>query len=185
MSTYELAQCNIARLRAPLESPTLAGFVAALEPINELADAAPGFVWRLQTEDGDATALRVFDDDMLIINMSVWQSIDALSAFVYRSPHRDVMRGRGQWFEKMAEAYLVLWWIPAGTIPTPADAQERLATLRRDGPTPDAFTFRSPFAASTQSNSGQSRRAVPESTSTRASSVSPEVVSRASSTSAE
>jgi len=122
---------------------------------------------------------------MLIINMSVWESIDALSEFVYRSPHRDVLRGRSQWFEKMDEAYLVLWWIPTGTTPTPADAQERLATLRRDGPTPDAFTFRTPFPAPAQSNSGQSRRAVPESTSARASSVSPEVVSRASSTSAE
>jgi Domain of unknown function (DUF3291) len=147
MATYRLAQCNIGRLLAPLDSPQLAGFVGALEPINELADQAPGFVWRLQTEDGDATAIRAFDDDMLIMNMSVWESLEALGEFVYRSPHREVMRGRRQWFEKLAEAYMVLWWIPADTVPTVADAKARLEVLRRDGPTADAFTFRTAFPA--------------------------------------
>jgi hypothetical protein len=146
MTTYHLAQCNIGRVRAPLDSPTLSGFVAALEPINQLADETPGFVWRLETEDGDATAIRAFDDDMLLINMSVWQSIEALGDFVYRSAHRDVMRQRAQWFEKM-DTYMVLWWIPAATVPSVADAKERLDMLRRDGPTPGAFTFRSPFPA--------------------------------------
>jgi Domain of unknown function (DUF3291) len=135
----------VGRIRAPLESPVLAGFVAALEPINQLADEAPGFVWRLQTEAGDATAIRLFDDDMLLINMSVWESVAALAAFTYDSPHRDVLRGRRQWFEKMTEAYLVLWWIPAGTLPTPSDAKAKLGHLRRHGPTPEAFTFRVPF----------------------------------------
>ena len=146
MTTYHLAQCNIGRLRAPLDSPTLAGFVAALEPVNALADTTAGFVWRLETEDGDATAIRAFDDDMLLINMSVWESVAALGEFVYRSPHRDVMRQRARWFDKMTDAYLVLWWVPAGTRPTVADARTRLDLLRRDGPSPDAFTFRSPFA---------------------------------------
>ena len=145
MTTFHLAQCNIGRLRAPLDSVPLAPFVAALEPINRLADQAPGFVWRLQTEDGDATAIRVFDDDMLIMNMSVWDSIETLAEFVYRTPHRNIMRQRAQFFERMADAYLVLWWIPAGTIPTEADAKARLEILRRDGPSPEAFTFRSPF----------------------------------------
>jgi len=145
MASYHLAQCNIGRLRAPLDSPALAGFVAGLEPINRLADSTPGFVWRLETEDGDATSIRPFDDDMLLINMSVWESMDALAAFVYRSAHRVVMRQRGQWFEKMADAYLVLWWIPAATVPTVAEAKARLDMLRRDGPTTEAFTFRSPF----------------------------------------
>jgi heme-degrading monooxygenase HmoA len=147
MAAYHLAQCNIARMRAPLESPELAGFVAALEPINALADSAPGFVWRLQTEDGDATAIRAFDDDMMIMNMSVWESLEALGEFTYSSAHRDVMRQRRQWFEKAAEAYLVLWWIEAGAVPTVSDAQERLDTLRRVGPSPAAFTFRSPSPA--------------------------------------
>jgi hypothetical protein len=147
MAQYWLAQCNIGRLLAPLDSPQLAGFVGALEPINALADAAPGFVWRLQTEDGDATAIRAFDDDMLIMNMSVWQSLDALGEFVYRSAHRDVMRDRREWFEKPVDAYMVLWWIPAGMSPTVEDAKARLELLREHGPSPKAFTFRSPFPA--------------------------------------
>jgi len=147
MATYQLAQCNVARLRAPLDSPVLAEFVASLEPINRLADTAPGFVWRLQTEAGDATTVRAFDDDMLIINMSVWESVESLAEFTYRRAHRDVMRRRRQWFEKLAEAYLVLWWIPAGTLPTVSDARVRLGKLRGDGPSHEAFTFRSPFPA--------------------------------------
>ena len=116
MTAFHLAQLNIGRLLAPLDSEQLSGFVAALEPINALADGAPGFVWRLQTEAGDATALRVFDDDMLIVNMSVWESREALSEFVFRSDHRDVMTGRRQWFERMDEDHLVLWWVAAGHV---------------------------------------------------------------------
>jgi len=145
MATYQLAQCNIGVLRAPIDSPVVAGFVAALEPINTLADDAPGFVWRLQTEDGDATSIRAFDDDLMLMNMSVWESLDALADFVYRTAHRDVMRRRREWFEKMPEAFLVLWWVPAGTVPTVADAKARLEVLRRVGPSSEAFTFRSPF----------------------------------------
>jgi hypothetical protein len=102
-------------------------------------------VWRLQTEDGNATAVHVFDDDLLLVNMSVWESLDALAEFVYRSEHVAVMRRRGEWFERMDEAFLVLWWVPAGTIPSVADAQARLELLRREGPTPMAFTFRHHF----------------------------------------
>jgi heme-degrading monooxygenase HmoA len=145
MAAYHVAQCNIARLRAPLDSPLLAEFMAALEPINHLADHTPGFVWRLQTDEGNATALRPFDDDMLIVNMSVWESVEALAEFTYGTEHRDVMRRRRQWFERLDDAYLVLWWLPAGTVPTVAEAKERLETLRRQGPSPEAFTFRSPF----------------------------------------
>ena len=147
MAEWHLAQLNIARLRAPLDSPELADFVAALDPINALADAAPGFVWRLQTEDGDATSIRAFDDHMLIVNMSVWESLDALSDFVYRSDHRAVMAGRRQWFDRMAEAYTVLWWVPAGHEPTVEEAKARLETLRRGGPSAEAFTFKAPWPA--------------------------------------
>lgn len=146
-AAYHLAQCNIGRVLAPLDSPQLAGFVAALEPVNQMADEAPGFVWRLQTEAGDATAIRAFDDDMLLLNMSVWESLADLAEFTYRTPHRDVMRRRREWFERLADAYLVLWWIPAGALPTVADAKARLESLRRRGPSPEAFTFRSPFPA--------------------------------------
>ena len=147
MAAYHLAQCNVGRVRAPLASPLLAGFVAALEPINALADGAPGFVWRLQTEDGDATAIRAFDDDMLLVNMSVWESIETLAAFTYTTAHRDVMRRRRQWFEKLADAHLVLWWVGAGALPTISDAKDRLQRLRRHGPSREAFTFRSLFPA--------------------------------------
>jgi heme-degrading monooxygenase HmoA len=140
-----LAQVNVARLRAPIDSPQLADFVAALEPINALGDASPGFVWRLQTDAGDATAVPVFDDDSLIVNLTVWDSIEALANFAYASPHREVMRRRREWFEKMADAYLALWWVPVGHVPTVDEADDRLLHLRRHGPTSYAFTFRNPF----------------------------------------
>ncbi|HEY8525858.1 MAG TPA: DUF3291 domain-containing protein [Acidimicrobiales bacterium] len=147
MVGYHVAQLNIGRLRAPLDSPQLAAFVEALEPVNALADRAPGFVWRLQTEEGDATALRPFPDDMMLVNMSVWESVEALADFVYRSAHRDILRRRREFFEPMEEAFTVLWWVPAGHIPTVEEAKERLERLRRDGPTPEAFTFRTRFPA--------------------------------------
>jgi Domain of unknown function (DUF3291) len=142
---WHLAQVNVARLLAPLESPQLAGFVEALDPINAIADGSPGFVWRLQTEDGDATAIRPYDDDRILVNMSVWESVEALGRFVFESRHLEVLRRRREWFEKMAEAYLALWWIPAGTIPKIAEARSRLDCLRRNGPTPYAFTLRESF----------------------------------------
>jgi Domain of unknown function (DUF3291) len=139
---HHLAQINVAVLKEPLEAPLLAGFVAALEPINALADAASGFVWRLQTEDGDATAIRAFDDERIMLNLSVWESLEALGDFAYRSDHTDVMRLRRTWFHKMAEAYLALWWVPACHRPSVAEAKDRLDHLRVHGPTPHAFTFR-------------------------------------------
>ncbi len=127
-----------------MDGPVMAGFKAALEPINELADNAPGFVWRLQTEDGDATAIRPYEDERMIVNMSTWESIEALRAFVYTSAHTAVMRNRKQWFERV-EIYMVLWWVPAGHEPTIEEAKARLEHLRGHGPTPYAFTFRASF----------------------------------------
>ncbi len=140
-----LAQLNVGRLLAPLESETLAGFVAALEPINALADGHPGFVWRLQTDAGDATSIRPTDDNLFLVNMSVWSSLEALRAFVYTTAHVQILRQRRAWFEQLATSHMVLWWVPAGHIPTVEEALARLERLRRDGPTPAAFTFRSPF----------------------------------------
>src|SRR5215211_8202438 len=138
---FHIAQLNIALPREPLDSPLLAEFVAALEPVNAAADASPGFVWRLQAEDGDATAVRAFGDDRLIVNMSVWESLDALRGFVYGDRgHLDAMRRRREWFERMAEAFVVLWWVPPGRLPTIADGEERLDLLRATGPSPGAFT---------------------------------------------
>jgi hypothetical protein len=147
---YLLAQVNIARMREPLDSPLLAGFVAALDPVNALADAAPGFVWRLQTEDGNALAVRAFDWDRagsagVLINMSVWESVGALAAFVYSDEHREVMRQRRTWFSQMEAAHTALWWVPRGHVPTPEEAEERVIHLREFGPTVHAFTLREHF----------------------------------------
>jgi Domain of unknown function (DUF3291) len=149
---WHLAQVNIAIPREPIDSPALAGFVEMLEPINAVADASPGFVWRLQDESGDATAIRPFDDERIIINMSVWESVEALWKFVYDSRHLDVMRRRREWFTRMADAYMCLWWIPAGELPSLEHARERIDHLRAEGPTPHAFTFKASFAPP---NSGQ------------------------------
>ena len=144
---WHLAQVNIGRLRAPVDDPLIAEFVAGLDRINALADGAPGFVWRLQTEDGNATAIRPADDDeLLAINLSVWESVEALADYVYRSDHVAFMRRRREWFERFATSYLALWWIPAGTIPTVPDAMARIARLDREGPTSAAFTFKHRFA---------------------------------------
>jgi Domain of unknown function (DUF3291) len=143
----QLASLNVGRLLAPLDSAQIAGFVAQLEPINRLADSSPGFVWRLMTEEGDATALRPFADDLMLVNLAVWESLEALRAFVYTSAHVQVLRQRGDWFDRLATAHMVLWWVEPGHIPTVDEAIERLERLRRDGPTPTAFTFRTPFAA--------------------------------------
>lgn len=144
---WHVAQVNIGRLRAPVDDPMIADFVAGLDHINALADRAPGFVWRLQTEDGNATAIRPDPGDELVaINLSVWESVEALADFAYRSEHVTFMRRRREWFEPFSDAYVALWWIPAGAIPTVADAMDRLAHLDRHGPTPSAFTFRSRFA---------------------------------------
>jgi Domain of unknown function (DUF3291) len=142
---WHLAQLNVGRLLAPVESPAIAGFVAQLDLVNALADADPGMVWRLQTETGNATSIRPTDDDLFLINMSVWTSIEALRAFTYTSAHVRVLRDRREWFEKLATAHLVLWWVPAGHIPSVEEALDRLDRLGHDGPTPTAFTFRTPF----------------------------------------
>jgi hypothetical protein len=140
-----LAQLNVGRLRAPLDDPAIDGFRTNLEAVNALAEASPGFVWRLQDEGGDATGIKLFDDDLEIINLTVWESIDALADFTYRSGHVDFLRQRRQWFEAMGQPILCLWWIPEGTVPSPHDAIARLEHLRAHGPTPTAFTFRQRF----------------------------------------
>ena len=147
MVGFQLAQINIGRLLAPYASPLIAEFVANLAQINASADIHPGFVWRLTGAGDDATDIQAFDDPLVAMNMSVWVSIDALAAFAYRSAHRDFMRRRREWFEAPAEAYMALWWVPAGHHPTPTEGRERLESLRGDGPTAFAFSFSQPFAA--------------------------------------
>ncbi len=157
-SPHHLAQLNVARARAEMDDPVMAGFVARLDEINALADHSPGFVWRLQTDDGDATAIRVFPDPLMLVNLSVWESVEALREFTYRSAHTGVMRRRAEWFERMDRPHLVLWWVPAGTVPTLDEAKERLELLRAQGPCPEAFTFRERY--SPPSRSGTTRATV-------------------------
>ncbi|HEY5757137.1 MAG TPA: DUF3291 domain-containing protein [Steroidobacter sp.] len=145
MSRYELAQLNIAIMKEPLESPTMADFVANLDRINALAEGSPGFVWRLQTDEGDATALRPLGDDTLV-NLSVWKDVESLNRYVYKTAHVEIMRRRREWFDRMREAHFVLWWVPQGHRPTVLEAANKLALLRAHGPTADAFSFRDAFA---------------------------------------
>lgn len=142
---YHLAEINIATMLAPMDSEIMAGFVARLDEINALADAAPGFVWRLQSEDGDAMSIRVYDNEFIIVNMSVWESIDALYEYAYKSDHVEVFRQRRDWFEKMSTPILAMWWIPTGTFPTPEDGKAKLEYMEKHGVTPLAFTFKQQF----------------------------------------
>jgi hypothetical protein len=147
MQAWHLAELNVARAIAPLDSAELAEFVAALADINALADAAPGFVWRLMGADPNAAAASDAQDPQLLLNMSVWTSPEALFEYVYKSAHTAVMVKRRQWFEKPAAAHMVLWWVPAGHIPSLAEGLERLELLRREGPSASAFTFKQRFPA--------------------------------------
>ena len=143
---WHLAQINIGRIRAPLDDPAMAGFTDNLTRINQLGAEQVGFVWQLLTDEGDSTGFHVFDDPDMLINMTVWESIEALHAFTYRSEHAQFFRQRKDWFEPMEGPSLVLWWIPAGYHPTPEEAKERLALLADRGPTPLAFTFVKQFS---------------------------------------
>lgn len=147
MSAYHLAQLNIAWMKAPLASPQMADFVANLERINALAEGSPGYIWRLQDEAGDATAIRPFGDEVLV-NMSLWRDVQSLSDYVYKSAHTEMLKRRREWFERVEQAHQVLWWVPTGHRPSVDEAAERLAHLRKHGATEHAFTFRHAFAAS-------------------------------------
>ena len=144
MTRYHLAQLNIGIATAPLDSDVMADFMNNLDRINALAESSPGFVWRLKADDGNATSLRPIDDKTMV-NMSVWTDAQSLSAFVFRTAHVEFMRRRREWFERMPTAYLVLWWVPEGHIPTTDEAVARLEHLKAHGATPHAFNFRFVF----------------------------------------
>ena len=147
--SHHLAQINVARGRAPLDDPSMADFVAQLDAVNALAEESPGFVWRLKADDGASSIyLQAFDDERMLINMSVWESIEALRSFVYRSQHANVLRARKTWFEPMTAPSLALWWVVAGHLPTIDEGKARLERLARLGPTPQAFTFKDSFLPS-------------------------------------
>jgi hypothetical protein len=142
---YQLAQVNIGRMLTPLEDPNMAYFVAKLDEINALAESSPGFVWRLKTDEGNATNVRAYEDDRILFNMSVWESLETYSDYVYKTAHVEIMRMRRQWFERFEGAYTAVWWVPAGHIPTVAEAVERLEYFRAHGESSFAFTLKKPF----------------------------------------
>ena len=145
MPGFHLAQINIARMRAPIDDPVMADFVSQLPPINALAEESPGFVWRLQSDSGDATSIKVYDDDMVIINLTVWEDVESLRQYVYKSAHSGVMRDRRRWFEKFEGPYYTMWWIPSGHMPDPQEGRERLEYLRQRGDSAYAFSFKQVF----------------------------------------
>ena len=140
-----LAQLNIGRLKAPIDDPMIDDFRNNLARINELADASPGFIWRLKDESGDATSIKPFGDELEIVNLSVWESVEALAEFAYRSGHVELLRRRREFFEATDKPILCLWWIQEGTVPTVEEAIARLDHLRAQGPSPKSFTFRHRF----------------------------------------
>jgi hypothetical protein len=145
MNRWHVAQLNVGTLLYPLEDPRIAEFVAGLEEVNALADASPGFVWRLQSASGNATDIKTSDDPNFIVNMSVWANAEALFDFVYKSSHRLVMAKRREWFVRPSNGYMVLWWIAAGRLPTVDEGLARLAHLEAHGASPYAFTFKDKF----------------------------------------
>lgn len=142
---YHLAQLNIGIARAEMDDPVMHGFVSRLDEINALADNAPGFMWRLQSEEGDATSLRYFENELMIVNMSVWENVEALKDYTYKSLHVELLKQRKQWFETFGKPHFVMWWVPAGHIPTIEEAMERLEHLTQQGPSEKAFNFSKPF----------------------------------------
>jgi Domain of unknown function (DUF3291) len=144
---YHLAQVNIGKILAPMDSEVMSEFKNNLDRINALAEASEGFVWRLKEENNNATSIKVFEDDFMLINMSVWKDIDSLYNYVYESAHVEYLKNRKLWFEKLTDKYMALWWIPAGHIPTPSEAIERINHIQLHGDTAFAFGFKKRFTA--------------------------------------
>lgn len=142
-SEFHLAQINVAKMLYPMDHPGMAAFVAQLDAVNALADRAPGFVWRASN---DVTSLVELVEEDILVNMSVWKSVEALFDYTYKSAHAEVFRGRKSWFEMPAEAHLALWWVPGGHIPSVEEGNQRLVHLRRHGPTETAFTLKKRFS---------------------------------------
>ena len=145
--SHHIGQINIGRLRYETDDPRLSDFMTNLDRINALAEATPGFVWRLKDDSGNATSIRVYEDPRIALNMSVWTSIEALQMFAYRSEHVQFMRRRSEWFEDFGAPYMALWWIEGGHVPTAEEGRARLEHLAGKGPSPHAFSFKERFAA--------------------------------------
>ncbi|MFN8528936.1 MAG: DUF3291 domain-containing protein [Anaerolineae bacterium] len=145
MTRLQIAQINVARRLAPLNDPVMAEFVAQLDKINALADISPGFVWRLKENLNDPTSIHVFEDEYILINMSVWESIDTLYQYAYYSAHADVFRKRSDWFSRLGKPNMALWWVPANHQPSELEGKTRLEHLQTHGASAYAFTFKERF----------------------------------------
>ena len=142
---YQLAQVNVARMNADLDDPIMSGFVQRLDEINALAEASKGFVWRFKTEAGDATYLRPFEDQRILFNMSVWETLEDLKEYVYASKHVELLKSKANWFSKINEPHLALWWVQKDHIPSVEEALEKLRLIKARGPSADAFAFAKPY----------------------------------------
>lgn len=147
-----IAQLNIGKVRFDLESPQMSGFVDNLEPINAIAESSPGFVWRLKDESGDATNIEIENNPDIIVNMSVWENIEALKNFMFKTHHIDFLKRKKEWFVSIKEESYVLWWIPEGHIPSIQEAMEKLGHLRQYGESPEAFSFKGNYVKSELDN---------------------------------
>jgi hypothetical protein len=143
---FHLAELNIARVLYPLDHPAMADFVNGLDRINQLAESSEGFCWRLKEDNNNATDIRIYNDDSIIVNLSVWRSVEDLFQFAYRTEHTDFFRRKKEWFDRLSDMHMVLWWVPAGHQPGVAEAEERLTWLRRNGDSPYAFSFKKRFS---------------------------------------
>ena len=145
MSNFHLAQLNIARAKKPMDDPLMHGFVSRLDEINTLADQSPGFVWRLKDDTGNATEIIIYNDPLIIVNLSVWEDLESLKQFTFKTAHVELMRQRKKWFDHFGKPYMVLWWIAAGHRPTLEEARKKLERLQEKGPTKEAFNFKTFF----------------------------------------
>lgn len=146
---YHLAQINIGKVKGEMDTEIMHGFASRLDEINALAESSPGFIWRLQDDGGDATSIRVYDDPLLLVNMSVWEDIESLKNFVYKSLHTELLQNRNEWFNKMSDVYQCLWWVPQGYTPSIEEGQGKIKTIQEIGPSEQAFTFSKPYPPKT------------------------------------
>jgi len=149
---YYLSQINIALMKAPIDDPVMAEFATAIREVNAVAEQSPGFVWRLQTESGDATSIRAYPDLKMLVNLSVWQSVEQLKSYVYKSLHGEFFARRRNWFEKYQGEHFAMWWIPKTYLPTVEEGKAKLEYLTLHGDSPECFTFAKPYPPPTVSH---------------------------------
>jgi Domain of unknown function (DUF3291) len=144
---YNLAQINISKSKGLPDSPVMAAFMEKIDDVNAIAEGSTGFIWRLKSDDGNATSIQIFEDELIIVNMSVWESFEAFKGFVFNGLHAAMMRSRNEWFEKSDFSNLALWWIPEGHIPNTDEAKSKLEKIAAEGDTQEAFRFKNIFKA--------------------------------------